>query len=348
MKKLILMLVMISVIIVLVSTISFASALDATISRSTKGFALSQVTNGEAYSGGYSLRLYAAEDKVVGTEGRVRIEFNTPIPLSSLTSISWMQKVAKGYAAHVDVLVDTDGNGVSDDALVFEYDKVKLPSDQAVAQMLYQRGKWVNTFDDKGIVNDDATGWLNSGDPGPVGGAKFNAKTLSGWKTAYPNGKVTALEIEVDGWILESEAFIDDITINGENVMSFENTQALETGVGPDVSLSISPATLNFGTLVAGTINNPGLDVMFDATGSNVDVSVEVDSVVGFPYETGLKFNGANPKGQKTTLPCLLSGGVCSYTPVEWTTSLTVPTGTRAGTYSGTITYIITGPAPAP
>lgn len=218
--------------------------------------AVSEDSNEEAFSGIHSVHLQA-DGSGVGNEGRIKIMFDTPITLNNLQNISWMTNVTEGYIPHVDVLLDTDEDSESDDALVFEYDKVQTPSDQSkdtngdgipddVSDMNYQRNQWVNTFNDKGIVNDSAEAWLSSGCSGPDNGANYYDNLLSDWKsTGYSgdvtncagdvvkniningNTLVTGLELEVDGWITTSEAYVDDVRINGEVVEYFDEVPAI-------------------------------------------------------------------------------------------------------------------------
>lgn len=203
-----------------------------------------------------------------------------------------------------------------------------------------------------------AWAWLTSGPPGPCGADPivFFWHSLDDWKAGpvsnEANGKIIdgntriiALEIEVDGWIAESEAFIDDITLNGNVIENFDD-QNIQVRINEDIKLSISPLTLDFGALMPGMIDSAGPPVTFDATGSNVDVSVTVSTVIGFPFDTGLKFNGAAPGGQSALLPCVIQSDVCTYTTIDWTTSLSIPSGTPPGLLSGTIVYSISGPTP--
>lgn len=126
----------------------------------------------------------------------------------------------------------------------------------------------------------------------------------------------------------------------------FAVNQPIEVTVGQDVTVLISPSTLDFGSLAAGTLNAPGSNITFDATGSNVNVSVSVSNVTGVPFQVGLKFNGLAPVGQMAALPCDSTSGICVYTPVSWITSLSVPIGTPAGLRSGVVTYTVSGPSP--
>jgi len=324
-------------------------AMSTTTTRSTTGFAISQISSTQFHSGSNSLRLFAA-DADDPNEARARVTFDQYTTLNNITNISWWQYVTKGYIGHVDIMVSTNGNETVDDAIVFEYDKVTTPSDQALGSMAFTRNAWVNTFDDKGIVDGSSQGWLSSGAPGDINAPGYKNTTLDEWKAGFEgidgDTRVIALEFEVDGWIAESEAYIDDLSINGEVVQDFETAQDVQVEVDADISVSISPSTLDFGNLRQGTIDNPGPNIKFSAQGSNVNVTVTVTNVTGFPYETGLNFNTMNPIGQIATMNCMPSGNTCTYTDVEWTTSLTVPPGTMAGNYAGTVTYQIAGPTP--
>jgi len=318
-----------------------------TNSLSSAGTSLAELSTEHSISGSQTGHLWA--DYITGgspyNEGRVRIEFpDNDFPLSDLTSISWKQYVEKGYAAHVDIYIDTDGDYVADDALVFEYAKVN-PNDCDDTND-YPLGS-IDTFGDKGIVDNTAYAWLNSGPAGPCGDGTFdpNHQSLADWKTTYSTANVVALEIEVDGWVAESEAFIDDVTLNSVIIEDFDN-QNIQVEINDDIELTISPLTLNFGELFPGNTDVEGPGITFDATGSNVDVNVQVANVIGFPFETELKLNGAIPLTQSAILPCVVSDNICTYVPVGWTTSLSIPVGTPSGLLAGAIEYTITGPTP--
>jgi len=122
--------------------------------------------------------------------------------------------------------------------------------------------------------------------------------------------------------------------------------------VNEDITVDVGPATLDFGTVSPGTADNPSTSpIQFDATGSNVDVTVTVNSVTGgdsalftnIEVETSAD-NWVNIVGALTTMLCDNSGGTCAYTPVSWDARLDVPPGWPAGTSTGTIVYTISGP----
>ena len=156
----------------------------------------------------------------VGTnprEDRIRVNaedigINT---LSDLNTISFKQNVIEGYVGHVDVRVIKDDG--SEDALVFEYDKV---DDGCGNGAPFPVGK-MDTFGDKGIVDNDAFAWLSSGAAGNCqGDPDYTVGALGDWKagTVIPgisgSSKVVAIEFEVDSWIATSSSKISELKIN--------------------------------------------------------------------------------------------------------------------------------------
>ncbi|MBS3077506.1 hypothetical protein J4233_04505 [Candidatus Pacearchaeota archaeon] len=302
-----------------------------------------QLSPNHVTSGVQSVDLYAPFDNANGPEGRVRIQFNEPVTLNDIANISWQQYVAQGYASHVDVKIDTDNNGTEDDALVFEYAKVSSANCDATP---YPTGQ-MNTFGTLGIVNNAAMAWLSSGDAGPCGGSPtFYWHSLTDWKlgnnTNGINGstKVTAFEIEVDGWIEQSEAFIDDVMLNGQLIQNFEGTQIGSGEVGTDFTFLANPNPLNFGTIVAG---HSGVAVSTLTVGaSNLKVqNVAVTSIIG------TVFNGTNVLFSQ-------NGGISYMSAPSWTplsiphntvsnlhVKLTIPSGTPSGAFSGQIVYTV-------
>jgi len=126
--------------------------------------------------------------------------------------------------------------------------------------------------------------------------------------------------------------------------------QGLEVDVGEDIHLLITPETVDFGTVVPGP-NKPATNgpITFDATGSNVDVTVTVSDVDGFPFEgsTLLLDGDSTPIGKSWTLECTENvEEVCEYDLASTVPTLDVPLGTSQGTHLGTITYTVTGPSP--
>ncbi len=188
-------------------------------------------------SGARSLHLTTAGVIGNGEEARIALIPIQPMTLGEVLTISWSEYLVSGYMPHVDIRLDTDGDGIIDDALVIEYayntsEGAVRPEGQPTYGGL--TAAWYQTFSDDGngpaVIGDSSLAWLASGAPGPAGGVfgdgNFWLTTLGAWKTglgspsAYvdANTLVTAIEIEIDNWIIgggQSEAYVDNITING-------------------------------------------------------------------------------------------------------------------------------------
>ncbi len=128
-----------------------------------------------------------------------------------------------------------------------------------------------------------------------------------------------------------------------------EEDQPIIVDVGEDIHLEILPNPLDFGPVLPDTTDNPSTeDITFDATGSNVDVHIEITDVTGAPFEDGLKIDGTDPVGQFWDLPCISDPNteICTYDLDTAEPTLDIPLGTSQGSKSGTIVYTVTGPAP--
>ena len=128
--------------------------------------------------------------------------------------------------------------------------------------------------------------------------------------------------------------------------------QRLTVIIGQDIHLEITPKPVDFGTVVPGPDNpattNGGL-IEFDADGSNVDVTVTVDDVTGFPFAGATLFlDGDDPIGKSWFLECVPEDDICTYVVRSTVPTLDVPVGTSQGTYLGAITYLVTGSPPSP
>jgi len=187
--------------------------------ESTSGEALAEFSTFDGVDGLLAHLKVAGTDGTPGDEARIVIQASdvSIATLNDLNTISWAAFGVTGYAPHVDVIVNPVGGEV---ALVFEYAKVDpaLGCDDVGD---YPTGNF-NTFDDKGIVDSGAYAWLSSGPAGTCGSEPFdtNHNSLAEWKAGGPDGidgdtPVLRLEIEVDNWIESSEAYINDVLVNG-------------------------------------------------------------------------------------------------------------------------------------
>ncbi len=147
-----------------------------------------------------------------------------PMTLNQVTSIEWLEYLVAGYPPHVDILFDLDLNGFVDEGLVFEYAYNGHTGD---SQPTYGAitGGWYQTFSDDGngpvSVTDSAYAWLASG---PPGGPGIIGGSLAAWKAGTVDPSVTgstpifSIHIEIDNWLVVSDAYLDYIKINGITV----------------------------------------------------------------------------------------------------------------------------------
>lgn len=157
--------------------------------------------------------------------------------VGDLDTISWDSNNLLGYASHVDVLIDTDSDGVADDALVFEYAKVDANDCDDVAD--YPIGEF-DTFADKGTIGASSYAWLSSGPAGPCGDSVFDTghKTLTEWKVL--NYSIIGFDFEVDNWIQDSDTDISHILINGASVeVSLSPGESLDFRVNTEFGLGV-------------------------------------------------------------------------------------------------------------
>ena len=157
--------------------------------------------------------------------------------VGDLDTISWDANNLLGYASHVDVLIDTDSDGVVDDALVFEYAKVDASDCDDVGD--YPTGEF-DTFADKGTIGASSYAWLSSGPAGPCGDSVFDAghKTLTYWKVL--NYDIIGFDFEVDNWIQDSDTDLSNILINGASVeVSLKSEESLDFRVNTEFGLEV-------------------------------------------------------------------------------------------------------------
>ncbi len=206
-----------------------------------------------AYDGLWSIRLNAsgkATGSVDVNEGRIVLKLKTGTTLEEIESIEWWVRTVSGYPPHVDLLLDTDEDGTSDDALVaeFAYQPYVGPGYAYVSPGVpyghYVEGlgatfynplydTWVRTFQNNTAelltvnVSDDTVFWLSSGRSGPYTGGYFGklkdfkdgvVKVIGGTESTLVDEDTVVLEIqiEVDNWIGESDAYVDKVFLNGE------------------------------------------------------------------------------------------------------------------------------------
>jgi len=233
----------------------------------TKGTATAEWDDTHVYDGDKSVHLETTGTVGSGDEARVVLPACCDMSLSSLSTISWWEyNTADSYPPHVDVFIDTDDDGEADDALVFEYAYNDGPSfhlDEGQPTYGALSGNWYQTFSDDGDGPSEITtasqAWLASGSPGPYGTV---CKSLSDWQTTYSSAKIIRFEFEIDNWLAQSEAWIDNIEINGQlrQLEEWSDTLTLDSGeelcfyIEYDFDVAIIPGTYDIETLIVPVI----------------------------------------------------------------------------------------------
>lgn len=234
----------------------------------------------QVHEGSSSVHLETTGTEGTGDEARILIDFSTwpeeeLVTLGDIESISWYEYLVAGYPPHLDISLDFDGDGVRDDILVFEYAYNEeshygepWPTYGAVT------GGWYQTFSDDGngpaVIDDSANAWLGSGPPGPLGDPSFIYGTLGEWKAGTVDPSVDAdtivlaLEIEVDNWIVQTEAYVDDIAINGMLFCGLIQ-DAIDT-VDPGAVIVVMPGTYTENVVTDKSLTLVGAQVGVDPT----------------------------------------------------------------------------------
>lgn len=273
----------------ILTTLAIATPIMATVPEevilATKGDATAAWSNTEQYTGKYSAHLKTTGIVETGDEARIVIQMPDGFTLGDLETISWWEYLIAGYPPHVDVYLDAG------DELVFEYACNNDMTGSGKGHYGAETGAWFPTFNDNpsGLsqIADTAKAWANSGPPGGPDPVLF---TLAEWKlgetyttdatyTIDSESIVTKLEIEVDNWIVQTEAYIDDIKINDD----FYQGMTLDAeiyGTGADVEVSVVYAYANSDPMridaikVKATSNTDviGIDVHLTETGADTGV----------------------------------------------------------------------------
>ena len=118
---------------------------------------------------GTTVRLTTTGTPGAGDEARITITVSPSVymTLGQLMEISWWENLTVGYPPHVDVILDLDGNGTADDALVFEYAHNSM-THYGEAPMPYGAltAAWYPVFSDDGngpaVIGNASFAWLTS------------------------------------------------------------------------------------------------------------------------------------------------------------------------------------------
>jgi len=207
-----------------------------TVALDTTGEATAEWSMAQSHSGNPSIHLetlgvpggHEVEgDGVEADEATIIYPVSEGTTLGDITSIYWWEYLMQGYPPHLDIVIDV--NGVEDRLVFFFFFNSEAHAGEAPMPYGAIVETWAQTFSDDTLgpiqVDGEANGWLGSGPPGPLGDASFIYHTLAEWKAGIDidgdtvididaETPVLALEIEIDNWVVQSEAYVDDIVVN--------------------------------------------------------------------------------------------------------------------------------------
>ncbi len=201
-------------------------------SLDTSGDATAEQSDEQAYSGEESVHLETTGTGEPGDEARIVIPLPEDTTLGDIDSISWWTYLVEGYIPHVDLELDLDADSNSqNDKLVAEAAH-QNDNDTTTWDTDY-RGQdegWIHTFQWASGVYTSWANWL-TGSPSPVttvndttamwmfaaDDAIYKLNTLADFKDGIgdvdADTVVLAIEVEIDNWVLQTEAYVDDIEI---------------------------------------------------------------------------------------------------------------------------------------
>jgi len=208
-----------------IDTVWYTAKLETTKADGASFTPIAEWSDGQVEDGDKSVHLVTGSTTGIGNEARAVIPICS-LTLDDIIEISWREYNVKGYPPHLDLFIDTDDDGEADDALVFEYAYNWGPGyhlDEGWPNYNALIGCWYDTFGDDGEgpahIDSLSQCWLSSGAPGPYADV---CHTLEAWRNGSINPciggdtPIVRLEFEIDSWIADSEAYIDEISINGK------------------------------------------------------------------------------------------------------------------------------------
>jgi len=189
----------------------------------------------QAHSGNESVHLWTEGIETTGNEARIVIPMPKKTELGDIESISWWVYAASGYPPHIDITLDCNEDTVVDDEdmLTAEMNLNCVGAPKSIATLageISYNSTWMQTFeltsgDGFSAITDNTTFWVTK-----MGSGDQNAPwgTLGQWKSGIvhedpdtemttpvisENTTVVQLEIEVDNWVRQTDAYVDDIEI---------------------------------------------------------------------------------------------------------------------------------------
>ena len=198
--------------------------------------ATAELSDAQFHSGEDSVHLQTPAFTGPGAEeASIIIPLPEGTTLGDIELVSWWTYLVEGYIPHIDMVLDYDGDTSRDDVLTAEAAH-QNDDDATTWNASYKGGDvgWIETFEgasgvytswamsgsysDVQSVNSETAVWMiaaNDADFGLDTLANFQSATgkTDGSITINEDTSVLALEIEIDNWIYQSEAFVDDILI---------------------------------------------------------------------------------------------------------------------------------------
>lgn len=285
-----------------------------------------------------------------GNEDRIVVPVAAGTTLGNIASISWQEWLVFGYPPHVDIILDKNNDNVADDALVFEYaynNMSHYTENNGLMPFGAVQGAWYNTFNDDGngpsAITNTSYGWLASGAPGPpipAGGtaAGHTGGTLAQWKAGAIGTGITAtttvlrLEIEVDSWVMDCQAQVRNIL-----VVRVGSSVSMNANVPDIVAISVSPANINFGTVLPGNTASGANIVVANIGTHEVDVNAQIPTGTVFQY---LELSPAGSGWLSRNWPDIVTD-LAMGNSATLQTQLPVPAGyTPGGRETATIVFI--------
>jgi len=201
-------------------------------SLETSGDATAEQSDEQAYSGEESVHLLTAGDVGDGDEARIVIPLPDGTTLGDIDSISWWEYLVEGYIPHVDLELDLDADSNSENDKLVAEAAHQNDNNTTTWDTSYRGGDvgWIQTFEGASGVYTSWANWL-TGSPSPVTSvndttamwmfaaddATYRLDTLANFKSGIgdvdASTVVLAIEVEIDNWVLQSEAYVDDIEI---------------------------------------------------------------------------------------------------------------------------------------
>jgi len=194
--------------------------------------ATAELSTEKARRGKDSVHLQTTGTEGDGDEARIVIPLPDGTTLGQIDSISWWTYLVEGYIPHVDLELDLDADSNSENDRLVAEAAHQNDNDTTTWDTSY-RGEdvsWIQTFEGASGVYTSWANWL-TGSPSPVTSvndttamwmfaaddATYRLDTLANFKSGIgdvdASTVVLAIEVEIDNWVLQSEAYVDDIEI---------------------------------------------------------------------------------------------------------------------------------------